>query len=115
MNKPRLDKKRLYRIAKIGVIALTLFLILKMWLIDSKQVNYIQSNYYIELNHCDSLYTTASKRDECYAQAKKKFDDITLNPPTQTDLFLIVLIPTLFFGGARLYKYLFTVKEAVKK
>ncbi len=59
---------------------------------------------------CDELYSlnTVSHSD-CLLEADKKFNEIF--PPMQHDMILIVLIPTLFFGGTWIFKYLFPRKD----
>ncbi len=110
MIKRKLDTKRLYKLTKIGVIVLTLFIILKFVLFDWNAFQSVENTFFSAGDTCYSQYGYFSTK---YVKCREKADrELTsgLDAASQIqihDLLLIVLMPTMFFGGGLLYKYLF--------
>lgn len=111
MSKQRLDKKRLYRLANILIILLTIYFLFK-YRLDSVATNVGMDWNNPAFINCETLYPRESQsRVNCMTKAIHDF-----NNKTSKDLLIILLLPTSFFGGTWLYRYLFpTIVKEKKK
>lgn len=107
MTQQRFRSDRLYKLLKFGVVLLTIFLILKLVVNQSMRDPFADIHGILD---CNILYERGTPHNEdCKKKVVDEFKD-SKNQPFK-NILIIIAIPTLFFGGNWLYKYLLPLKE----
>ena len=105
----KLDIKKLYKLTKAGIVILTLFLMLK-FILDNQDAKSVVSLYRYNLDNCPPI-KYSQDYNNCVSKADKQYNQSMAENQSRGDIALIVLIPTLFFGGEWVYRYLFPIKK----
>lgn len=114
MGNRQLDTKRLYKLVKALVIAVTIInVVLAIYAIyistNSKYVEDRTKYTFIAIKQCGSEWTSENDINNCF--------NTIMEPYSSTErmgnfsLLTAILLPSLFFGGTKLYKYVFPVKN----
>ncbi len=110
----KFNPSRFYKVLKVTLLILTLLLAFHL-LFGGKSHNASYHKLSTDDMLCDTLYpidTNNARRFVCYDEATKNFDRNydDENQFNKFEFILILGLPILFFGGSRLYKYLFPEK-----
>lgn len=101
---------RLYKVAKIVVVLLTIYFVF-----NTIKLYYRLDRFQTLRDVCP--YSTATSEDKYYTECRSNNLIIIHNIENSihNNVFMAILLPALFFGGAALYRYIFPLNRKNSK